>query len=41
MLVTLSVGLGDYETRRAFNSAHDEVYVGVHGYAYKLATVNV
>ena len=41
MMVTRSVGLGDYETRLALNSADDEVYVGVHGCAYKLATVNV
>ncbi len=41
MMVTLGIGLGDYETRLAFNGANDEVYVGVHGYAYKLATVNV
>ncbi|MEO7260332.1 MAG: DUF4157 domain-containing protein [Jatrophihabitantaceae bacterium] len=41
MMVTLGAGLADYETQLAFNSAHDEVYVGVHGHAYKLATVNV
>ncbi|HST47753.1 PQQ-binding-like beta-propeller repeat protein, partial [Jatrophihabitans sp.] len=40
-MVTPGVGVGDYETRLAFDTAADEVYAGTHGYAYKLASVSV
>jgi outer membrane protein assembly factor BamB len=37
-LLTMIVGVGRYETRVAFDPAGNHVYVGVHGYAYKVAT---
>lgn len=40
MMVTLGYGFGDYETRLAFNSTMDEIFVGVHGCSHKLATVH-
>ena len=37
-LLTMIVGVGRYETRVAFDPTAEHVYVGVHGYAYKVAT---
>ena len=36
-LLTMSVGLGTYETRVGFDPAGNHLFAGVHGYAYKVA----
>jgi hypothetical protein len=36
-LLTMSVGLGTYETRVLFDPAGNHVFAGVHGYAYKVS----
>lgn len=37
-LLTMSVGLGTYETRVTFDPAGNHLFAGVHGYAYKVST---
>ncbi|MGI8664666.1 MAG: hypothetical protein ACR2N4_01295, partial [Jatrophihabitans sp.] len=36
-LLTMSVGLGTYETRVAFDPTGEHLFAGVHGYTYKVA----